>query len=128
MEKNQALPAPLITPTTKGGPSGHDERLTVSQVITDGYLDTQPWEQIQSAAIELFNYGQTVADRAGLILVDTKYEFGRLPDGEIILIDEIHTPDSSRFWLRESYRQCFEAGKDPDPVQEKEYQKFFHYK
>jgi phosphoribosylaminoimidazole-succinocarboxamide synthase len=113
MRKNQELPTPLITPTTKGGPGGHDERLTVAQVVSDGYLGQSQWDKIQDAAISLFQRGREVAGNAGLILVDTKYEFGRLPDGSIVLIDEIHTPDSSRFWLKDSYQQNFEVGEDP---------------
>jgi phosphoribosylaminoimidazole-succinocarboxamide synthase len=113
MLKNQELPTPLITPTTKGGPSGHDERLTNAQVVSEGYLGQHEWDELQYAAIRLFQRGQEIAGKAGLILVDTKYEFGRLPDGTIVLIDEIHTPDSSRFWLKESYQQNFESGEDP---------------
>jgi phosphoribosylaminoimidazole-succinocarboxamide synthase len=113
MLKNQELPTPLITPTTKGGPSGHDERLTNAQVVSEGYLGQHEWDELQDAAIRLFQRGQEIAGKAGLILVDTKYEFGRLPDGTIVLIDEIHTPDSSRFWLKESYQQNFESGEDP---------------
>jgi phosphoribosylaminoimidazole-succinocarboxamide synthase len=113
LQKNQALPHPIITPTTKGGPTGHDERLTVDQVVDDGYLEESSWDIVKSAAISLFEFGQQIADQAGLILVDTKYEFGRLPDGTIILIDEIHTPDSSRFWLKEGYLEQFKAGHEP---------------
>ncbi|MEN8240293.1 MAG: phosphoribosylaminoimidazolesuccinocarboxamide synthase [Chloroflexota bacterium] len=114
LKKNQELPSPLITPTTKGGPSGHDERLTVDQVVTEGHLDAHLWDQVQKAALALFKYGQQVALQAGLILVDTKYEFGKLPDGSIVLIDEIHTPDSSRFWLANSYQERFGAADEPE--------------
>ena len=120
LEKNQALPAPILTPTTKGGPSGHDERLTPDEVVSRGYLDSRAWNKIQEAALALFAQGQRVAQQAGLILVDTKYEFGRTPDGEIILIDEVHTPDSSRFWLAGSYVTRIEAGQEPESY-DKEY-------
>lgn len=99
LEKHQLLPTPLITPTTKGGgPHGHDERLTCAEVVEQGWLDKKTWDYLQTVALALFERGQAVAKKAGVILVDTKYEFGRTPDGKIRLIDEIHTPDSSRFW------------------------------
>ncbi len=114
LHKNQALPQPIITPTTKGGPTGHDERLTCAEVTSKGYLDANTWEQVQAAAVAIFQRGQQVAQRAGLILVDTKYEFGRAPDGRVLLIDEVHTPDSSRFWKAESYEQRIDAGLEPE--------------
>ena len=114
LEKNQALPTPIITPTTKGGPTGHDERLTCAEVVSQGHLDAATWDQVMQAALAIFNRGQEVAARAGLILVDTKYEFGRAPDGSVMLIDEVHTPDSSRFWKRASYEQRLSAGQEPE--------------
>lgn len=114
LRKNQALPAPLITPTTKGGPTGHDERLSCAEVVSRGLLDAQTWDEVQAAALALFARGQAVAQAAGLILVDTKYEFGRAPDGRVLLIDEVHTPDSSRFWRADSYEQRFAAGEEPE--------------
>ena len=114
LRKNHSLPQPIITPTTKGGLTGHDERLTCAEVVSQGYLDAVTWEQVQAAALAVFQRGQEVAAQAGLILVDTKYEFGRAPDGRVILIDEVHTPDSSRFWKAESYGQRFEQGEEPE--------------
>jgi phosphoribosylaminoimidazole-succinocarboxamide synthase len=114
LRKNQALPEPIITPTTKGGVTGHDERLTCKQVTGLGLLDSLSWDQVQSAALGLFKQGQEIAARAGMILVDTKYEFGRAPDGQILLIDEVHTPDSSRFWKADSYMENFEKGSEPE--------------
>jgi phosphoribosylaminoimidazole-succinocarboxamide synthase len=114
LRKNQALPAPLITPTTKGGPTGHDERLSCAEVVARGLLDAPIWDEVQAAALALFARGQAVARAAGLILVDTKYEFGRAPDGRVLLIDEVHTPDSSRFWKADSYEQRFAAGEEPE--------------
>ncbi len=114
LRKNQALPEPIITPTTKGGPSGHDERLTCAEVVERGFLDASTWEQTQSAALAIFKNGQAVAREAGLILVDTKYEFGRDPDGRVLLIDEVHTPDSSRFWRADTYAERFAAGDEPE--------------
>jgi len=114
LTKNAPLPQPIITPTTKGGPTGHDERLTCAEVVEKGYLDAQTWEQVQSAALAIFQHGQQVALRTGLLLVDTKYEFGRAPDGRLLLIDEVHTPDSSRFWQAESYASRLASGLEPE--------------
>ncbi len=114
LAKNAALPAPIITPTTKGGATGHDERLTCAEVTELGLLDRQTWDQIQAAALAIFKRGQELAGKAGLILVDTKYEFGRAGDGSVVLIDEVHTPDSSRFWKADSYGTRFAAGEDPE--------------
>jgi phosphoribosylaminoimidazole-succinocarboxamide synthase len=114
LKKNQALPEPIITPTTKGGATGHDERLTCAEVVSQGILDTDTWEQVQAAALAIFKRGQELAQRSGLVLVDTKYEFGRAPDGRILLIDEVHTPDSSRFWKADTYQARLAAGQEPD--------------
>ncbi len=115
MRKNQQLPEPIITPTTKGGgPTGHDERLTCAEVVEQGHLDARTWDLVQAAAIALFNYGQQVARQAGLILVDTKYEFGSTADGQVLLIDEVHTPDSSRFWKADTYEACLASGEEPE--------------
>jgi phosphoribosylaminoimidazole-succinocarboxamide synthase len=114
LQKNQVLPEPIITPTTKGSATGHDERLTCAEVVEKGFLDTQTWDKVQAAALEIFRCGQEVARKAGIILVDTKYEFGCAADGSVMLIDEVHTPDSSRFWKADSYEERFAAGKDPE--------------
>jgi len=114
LRKNAVLPEPIITPTTKGGATGHDERLTCAEVVERGLLDADTWEQVQSAALAVFKRGQEIANNAGLILVDTKYEFGCVPDGNVILIDEVHTPDSSRFWKAGSYEARFASGQDPE--------------
>ncbi len=114
LRKNDRLPEAIITPTTKGGATGHDERLTCSEVVEKGLLDDDTWEQVQSAALAVFSLGQQIAAQSGLILVDTKYELGRLPDGSIALIDEVHTPDSSRFWKADTYAQRFESGDEPE--------------
>ncbi len=114
LKKNQALPAPIITPTTKGGPTGHDERLTCKEVISGGYMKRDQWETVQKAALKLFERGQKQAKEAGLILVDTKYEFGIDKNGKILLIDEVHTPDSSRYWKLDSYQERLKAEKEPE--------------
>lgn len=112
--KNDPLPEPIITPTTKGRAGEHDERITCAEVIERNLLDADTWEQVSQAALALFRYGREVARQAGLILVDTKYEFGRAPDGGVMLIDEVHTPDSSRFWVAETYQDRRAAGQEPE--------------
>jgi len=111
LQKNDALPTPIITPTTKGE---HDERITCAEVVERGLLDAVTWAQVQAAALAIFARGQEIALRGGLILVDTKYEFGRAPDGRVMLIDEVHTPDSSRFWVADTYEARLAAGEEPD--------------
>lgn len=113
LRKNEALPQPIITPTTKGGITGHDERLTCAEVVDKGLMDARGWDEVQAAALAIFRRGQETAAKAGLILVDTKYEFGRLADGSLVLIDEVHTPDSSRFWKAEGYAERLAAGEEP---------------
>lgn len=114
LRKNERLPEPIITPTTKGGPTEHDERLTCAEVVEKNLLDVKTWDQIQAAALAIFKRGQEVARHAGLILVDTKYEFGLTADGSVILIDEVHTPDSSRFWRDETYVDRYISGIEPE--------------
>lgn len=98
LQKNDRLPHPIITPTTKAVQGAHDERLTRAEIISNSLVTKELWEHIELIAIELFERGQSIAQQAGLVLVDTKYEFG-LIDGQLYIIDEMHTPDSSRYWL-----------------------------
>lgn len=100
--KNDPLPEPIITPTTKAEKGHHDEKITEAEILEQGIIAPELWEEIRSKAIAVFKRGQELAARGGLILVDTKYEFG-LIDGELAICDEMHTPDSSRFWLASSY-------------------------
>jgi phosphoribosylaminoimidazole-succinocarboxamide synthase len=113
LAKNDPLSQPLITPTTKAT-TGHDERITGGEVVERGLVSADMWEQIQRQALAVFARGQEVARERGLILVDTKYEFGLSAEGELMLIDELHTPDSSRFWLAESYQARRAAGLEPE--------------
>jgi phosphoribosylaminoimidazole-succinocarboxamide synthase len=114
LQKNQALPEPILTPTTKGEKGTHDERLTCAEVVERGLLEAPLWDRVQQAALAVFRRGQEIAARSGLILVDTKYEMGLAPDGKVMIIDEVHTPDSSRFWKADSYAERFEAGEEPE--------------
>jgi phosphoribosylaminoimidazole-succinocarboxamide synthase len=109
MLDNEKLPEPIITPTSKAFDGGHDEPLTAEDIIEQKLLTKEQWETISSYALKLFARGQEIATSRGLILADTKYEFGTDEAGNIVLADEIHTPDSSRYWFADSY----EAGKRP---------------
>jgi phosphoribosylaminoimidazole-succinocarboxamide synthase len=113
LQKNDALPEPVITPTTKATGGAHDERLTCDEVVARGLIEPGLWAEIQAAALAIFKRGQEVARTAGLILVDTKYEFG-LIGGKLAVIDEIHTPDSSRYWVAESYAAVHGTGQEPE--------------
>lgn len=113
LRDNQALPAPIITPTSKEFDGGHDEPLTPAEIIEKGLLTKEQWDTVSRYALALFARGQELAAERGLILVDTKYEFGTDENGTIILADEIHTPDSSRYWFSEAYEDAFQAGKRP---------------
>jgi len=113
LRDNQALPAPIITPTSKAFDGGHDEPLTAQDIVSQGLLTQAQWDEVSTKALALFARGQAMAAQRGLILVDTKYEFGTDADGNILLADEIHTPDSSRYWLASGYPQAFESGTRP---------------
>ena len=115
MRPNQKLPETILTPTSKAfDAGGHDEELTPAQIV-DGKLLTQAqWDRVSELALALFARGRELAAERGLILVDTKYEFGFDESGEIILADEIHTPDSSRYWFAGSYPERFAAGLPPE--------------
>jgi phosphoribosylaminoimidazole-succinocarboxamide synthase len=112
--KNQKLEKNLLTPTTKE--EDHDRPITPEAIVSENWLTQEEWDEASNYAMALFDHGQKVAALNGLILVDTKYEFGRAEDGRILLIDEIHTPDSSRFWIADSYQQRFEKGENPENV------------
>jgi phosphoribosylaminoimidazole-succinocarboxamide synthase len=114
LRDNQRLPHPIITPTSKAFDAGHDEPLTPDEILAQGLLTAEQWEAMSTFALALFARGQRLAAERGLILVDTKYEFGTDADGQIFLADEIHTPDSSRYWIGETYPARFAAGERPD--------------
>jgi len=113
LKKNQQLPAAIVTPTTKAEMGQHDEALTCDQVVDQGLVEPELWAEVQRVALALFARGQQVAQRAGLILADTKYEFGLDSQGKLLLIDEMHTPDSSRFWDAESFPERFANSLEP---------------
>ncbi len=114
MVKNQKFDQPILTPTTKA--EDHDESISAEEIVNQGIIDAETWEKLSDIAFKLFARGTEIAAQNGLILVDTKYEIGRDENGEITLIDEIHTPDSSRYWLVDSYEERFAQGKEPENI------------
>ncbi|MCD6070977.1 MAG: phosphoribosylaminoimidazolesuccinocarboxamide synthase [Microvirga sp.] len=114
MRDNEKLPQTIITPTSKAFHGGHDEPLTPAEIVGQGLLSEEQWRTVSDYALALFAKGREMARERGLILVDTKYEFGIDENGTIMIADEIHTPDSSRYWFLESYQQRFEAGERPE--------------
>ena len=112
MKKNSKLPQPVFDPTTKE--EKHDRTLSVEELVSEGFVTKELFEKVKQTALALFARGQEIAAKRGLILVDTKYEFGIDADGNLILIDEIHTPDSSRYWQLDSYVERFGKGEEPE--------------
>ncbi|WP_333868500.1 phosphoribosylaminoimidazolesuccinocarboxamide synthase [Cypionkella sp.] len=113
LRDNQILPTPIITPTSKAFDGGHDEPLTPQEIVEQGLLSQTQWDEVSGYALALFARGQEMAAARGLILVDTKYEFGLDAEGRILIADEIHTPDSSRYWIAAGYAEAFAAGTRP---------------
>jgi phosphoribosylaminoimidazole-succinocarboxamide synthase len=114
MVKNEPFPAHIITPTTKS--DEHDESITPEQIISSGLMTAGQWDRASSAVLALFARGVSMAAANGLILVDTKYEMGIDDRGDITLVDEIHTPDSSRYWLAESFQDRLSKGLEPENI------------
>lgn len=112
MKKNQKLPEPVFTPSTKE--EAHDRPMSPQELVAEGFASREMIELIERTAIALYKRGAEIAAERGLILVDTKYEFGTDENGKLVLIDEIHTPDSSRYWQLDSYQQRFDKGEEPD--------------
>jgi phosphoribosylaminoimidazole-succinocarboxamide synthase len=120
MRKNQPLPRPLVTPSTKAAHGGHDETVSRADLAERGLVDPPTFDELETMCLRMFAFGQERARAQGLILVDTKYELGRAPDGRILFIDEIHTPDSSRFWYLADYEERLARGEEPRSL-DKEY-------
>jgi len=112
--KNQVLPEPILTPTTKE--KTHDRPISAKQILSEGWMEESDWNKASELALKLFQYSSEIAAEHGLILVDTKYEFAKDSFDNIILVDELHTPDSSRYWLKASYQDRFFSGQDPEHV------------
>lgn len=114
LKKNDRLAANVITPTTKA--ETHDVPIAPADIVAQGLMSQADWDAVSAAALGLFAFGQQEAAKRGLILVDTKYEFGKDAEGNIVLIDEIHTPDSSRYWLADTYEARHAAGQEPQNI------------
>jgi phosphoribosylaminoimidazole-succinocarboxamide synthase len=120
LRKNEPLPSLVITPTTKAHDGGHDEPITREELARRGLVDAETFDRIETLALSLFRFGQAEVQRRGLILVDTKYELGFDSEGRLTFIDEIHTPDSSRYWHADDYEARLLAGEEPRSL-DKEY-------
>ena len=114
MIKNQKFDEPIITPTTKA--EDHDESISPEEIVERGLVDADRWAEVEKVALELFARGTELAAQRGLILVDTKYEMGLDPDGNLTVADEIHTPDSSRYWILDSYEDLHARGEEPESL------------
>ena len=112
--KNEKLDEILLTPTTKS--DKHDKNVSEKEIINEGIMSKEDWDICKKYSYELFRYGQYVASKKGMILVDTKYEFGKDKDGKIYLVDELHTPDSSRYWIKHNYKEQLNKGYEPDQI------------
>lgn len=109
LRRSEQLPSPILTPTTKAE-EGHDQDVTREEAIASADIDPATYDQLADWSLQLFRRGSEMAAEQGLLLVDTKYEFGRTPDGDLVLIDEVHTPDSSRYFYQDGYRERLERG------------------
>jgi phosphoribosylaminoimidazole-succinocarboxamide synthase len=114
LRENEKLPVTVVTPTTKAQGGEHDEPIAPAEIIGRGLMSAAQWDEVSATSLALFARGREIAARCGLILVDTKYEFGLDRAGRLILADEVHTPDSSRYWFAESYARRFARGEPPD--------------
>ncbi len=120
LKKDQKLEQPLLTPSSKAPKGDHDVSMSRAELIEHGYISAADFDAAEALVMKLFALGQAHCAARGLILVDTKYELGKDADGKLCVIDEIHTPDSSRFWFAKSYQERFAAGKPPESF-DKEY-------
>ena len=120
LKQHEKLPEPILTPSTKAEQGDHDVSVSREKLLRMGHVSSADFDEAAGYARSLFAHAQRVCADRGLILVDTKYEFGKTPDGRIVVIDEIHTPDSSRFWFASSYAERFAAGEPPESF-DKEY-------
>lgn len=120
MRKNERLPRPLLTPSTKAEKGGHDASVSHAELLASGAISAEDFDRGAAIAERLFAFGQQRAAERGLILADTKYELGRMPEGDIVVIDEIHTPDSSRYWYADDYEARLGRGEEPRGL-DKEY-------
>lgn len=125
LKKNQRLEKAILTPATKAPLGEHDISASREEILARGGVSAQDFDRAAEIAMNLFKAGQQWCESRGLILVDTKYEMGKTKDGEIVVIDEIHTPDSSRFWMQSTYEERFAAGLDPEPLDKDFVRRFY---
>ncbi len=119
MKKDQKFSKPILTPTTKAEHGAHDESMSPKEIVEKKLVDKETMDKLTEISFKLYDFGVKTAEKQGIILVDTKYEFGEL-NGEIVLMDEIHTPDSSRFWFHDTYKILFDRRKEQRKI-DKEY-------
>jgi phosphoribosylaminoimidazole-succinocarboxamide synthase len=115
LKMDEKFETPILTPSTKAEQGDHDEPISSQDIVARGLVSKDLWEEVTQKALQLFKRGTELASQRGLILVDTKYEFGILDD-KLVIVDEIHTPDSSRYWYQDSYVECFEKGESQRKV------------
>jgi len=120
LRKNERLPEAILTPSTKAPKGGHDVSASREEILASGVIDARDFDEAAEMVMALFAFGQARCEERGLILVDTKYELGKTKEGKIVVIDEIHTPDSSRFWFGRTYAERFARGEEPESF-DKEY-------
>lgn len=114
LKKNEKFDKPVVTPTTKS--DEHDRLISPKEIVAEGLMTQDDWNYVSGKALELFAFGQKVAAEHGLILADTKYEFGKDAQGNIMIIDEMHTPDSSRYWIAKTYAERLAKGEEPENI------------
>jgi len=120
LRKNQKLDKPILTPSTKAAKGAHDQSVSRAEILKEGVLSADDFDRAAEMCARIFAFGQSLAAQRGLILVDTKYEIGRRVDGSLCFIDEVHTPDSSRYWYADDYQVRFDRGEEPRGL-DKEY-------
>ena len=125
LTKHQALPSPIVTPATKAPAGAHDESVSGEELVARGHMSRADFDAVSSLSLKLFARGAALAAERGLMLVDTKYEFGRRADGTIVVIDEVHTPDSSRYWDAASYVARIAGGQDPEALDKDYIRRYF---
>ena len=114
LKKNEKLESNMLTPTTKE--EHHDRPISPEEIVSENWMTKEDWDYCSQKALDLFEFGQKKAQENGMILVDTKYEMGRDENGNILLIDEIHTPDSSRYWITDTYEERMSSGQEPQNI------------
>jgi phosphoribosylaminoimidazole-succinocarboxamide synthase len=125
LKKNQRLACPILTPATKAPLGEHDVSSSREEILASQVITASDFDRAAGMAMKLFTAGQRVCGERGLILVDTKYELGKTPNGDIVVIDEIHTPDSSRFWMEATYEERHASGLEPEPLDKDFVRRFY---